>query len=233
MEFLAPLILGIAGSFHCIGMCGPIAIALPGSPDVSIYAYIRGRLLYNIGRILTYVLVGVIVGIGGSVIVLAGMGKYLSIGAGIAMIAMAVVQLALRRDVIPMGLLYKISKPFNRSIRALFASGSSASLFAIGLLNGLLPCGLVATALVGSLTAGSVWGAGMFMLFFGVGTLPAMLLTAFGNSFLSISVRSRMRMLAPYLVLLVGVLILMRGMNLGIPFVSPHHGDSSVTCCPE
>ena len=85
MEALSGLALGFLGSLHCIGMCGPIALALP-SQSKSKLSFYSGRLLYNLGRVITYSIMGLIIGLIGQKINLAGYQQIISVILGIAIL---------------------------------------------------------------------------------------------------------------------------------------------------
>jgi sulfite exporter TauE/SafE len=102
-------------------------------------------------------------------------------------------------------------------------------LFAVGASNGLLPCGMVYFAIAGSLATGSVQNGSLFMLLFGVGTMPLMvLLTQFGF-LINISARNTMKKAVPFFIAGMGILLILRGLNLGIPYVSPHFDNTAAT----
>ena len=173
MEWIGTgIVMGVLGSLHCLGMCGPIALGLPIAKARP--AFVAGRLLYNIGRVTTYVLLGGLFGLVGMLAVLAGYLQALSIGVGVLMIAAAVVMFVGRR-------LTTLSTLLSRAVQGLFAwipklyqRGGSLAMFAVGGLNGLLPCGLVYAALGVAATSGTTSGAMQFMAAFGLGTVPAM-----------------------------------------------------------
>lgn len=97
----------------------------------------------------------------------------------------------------------------------------SQTLFLLGMLNGILPCGMIFLALGSSLLAPNVWGSAAAMLFFGLGTLPGMFATGFFAHRMGDGFRIRIRAAYPYLMSLIGVMVLLRGANLGIPYISP------------
>jgi len=92
----------------------------------------------------------------------------------------------------------------------------------IGFLNGLLPCGMVYLALGSALATGNMLNGALFMIFFGLGTMPALLAVAMGGQLIPFSARQRLQKVLPVFVASMGLLLILRGMNLGIPFVSPH-----------
>ncbi len=216
MLYLTAFLTGLFGSFHCAGMCGPIAFALPGKGNSGIGFYI-GRLIYNSGRIFTYMLLGIILGAFGLGLKLAGIQQSLSIGAGILIILSIIFSKFTNA-----GSSFNPLKLFsNKLFKSLFAKANMASLFAIGVLNGLLPCGFVYIALIGATATQDVFHGAIFMMIFGLGTLPMMFGVSVIGQFLSSSIRNRISKLTPYLAILIGCLFIVRGLNLGIPYLSP------------
>ena len=230
MELLITAFLtGFVGSFHCMGMCGPIALALPNVGN-TLTGKISGRLAYNIGRIVTYALLGVLLGTFGLGLKLAGLQQSISIVAGVLIIIMVVFTSGVIER--------KIGSPFKllkgETIAKLFKMKSHGGLFLIGALNGLLPCGFVYIALIGSVATQSSLQGAMFMVCFGLGTLPMMFGVSMAGQFISIQIRTRITKVVPYLAVLIGCVFILRGMNLGIPYVSPQISNDQQTvkdCC--
>ncbi|RYY94995.1 MAG: sulfite exporter TauE/SafE family protein, partial [Chitinophagaceae bacterium] len=168
-------LIGAAGSLHCLGMCGPLALSLP-LPQTTVAGRLKGGLLYNAGRITTYALLGLVLGTVGEVLLRPEWQRGLSLGIGaLLLLYLAGGQKRLDRA-------GTSAKPFLKlrsALSGLFHKHNYASVFSIGLLNGLLPCGTVYLALLTSFLAGSALKGGLFMAFFGMGTLPAMLLMVF------------------------------------------------------
>ncbi len=221
MEWLiAGLTFGFLGSFHCIGMCGPIALALPRK-STAYLRFVFSRLIYNTGRVITYVTLGVLVGLFSQIISISGYQQGLSITVGIILLLTLGWQklrgLFQKMESLPNKL---IGKATNR-IKALFSNNSLGSLFLIGVLNGFLPCGFVYMALATALTFGSVESSLLFMTGFGIGTIPAMLGISLAGSFISATFRRKLQKLSPYFIAVVGIILILRGLNLGIPFISP------------
>ncbi len=225
IELLAGLVLGLGGSLHCAGMCGPIAIALPSSRSASGswigWSQAGQKMAYQFGRVVTYTTLGAIVGLGGSWIALTGYSRTLSIVSGIAMIAALAIQLLWKRELITGRHIRRAIEPIKRGLTVLLSSHGTLTHFGIGLLNGLLPCGLVTAALLGSLGTGSVDVGALFMLGFGLGTVPLMSAIAIGGSRLSCQVRQKLRYAAPTISIVIATLFILRGMALGIPHISP------------
>lgn len=221
MEWIiAGLVFGFLGSFHCVGMCGPLALALPGSDRGTVYL-VFSRLIYNLGRVITYSTLGLAVGLMSSMISISGFQQGLSISVGI-IILLGLTVSAFRQKLnewkaYPSSMMRKATRP----IKSLFRKGDIGSLFLIGLLNGLLPCGFVYMGLATALTTGTVTESVLFMGGFGFGTFPAMLGMSLAGGFISLSMRRRLQNFSPYFIAVVGVLLVLRGLNLGIPFISP------------
>ena len=115
----------------------------------------------------------------------------------------------------------------------LFRTHKFSSLFSIGLLNGLLPCGLIYLAITSSFITGTSLKGGLFMLFFGLGTLPMMLAAVFFGNYMNQQLRTRLRKSVPLFLFVMAALLILRGMGLGIPYISPAfaaHTADAVSC---
>jgi hypothetical protein len=219
MDFLQPLIIGLLGSFHCMGMCGPIALALPLKQD-SWNTRIVSGLLYNLGRVITYAFLGLVFGLLGLGIHMWGFQQWVSIGVGTVMILSVAFPVLFHGSKLTTGL-DRVLSGFKRAFGRFFGLRTYLSVWVIGLLNGFLPCGLVYIALAGALVSTSPADGAIYMVIFGLGTIPALLaLSLLGNVF-SMSFRRGMQQLLPFLIILIGILFVLRGMNLGIPYLSP------------
>lgn len=211
---------GLVGNFHCAGMCGPIAIALPTN-KYSWPERLLGSLLYNLGRTITYSVLGAIFGLVGKGFVMAGFQQWLSITMGVVMILLALFPSLLHN---PFGQTTGVTNlilPIKKKLSSLFSTSSYTALFSIGLLNGLLPCGLVYFAIVGAIAAGSVWEGALFMAFFGLGTLPIMFTLPLIGTLLTGKVRQYLTKTIPVMMIVVGGLFIIRGLGLKIPYLSP------------
>jgi sulfite exporter TauE/SafE len=214
------LVLGLMGSFHCAGMCGPIAIALPLHGN-TIPQKIYGGLLYNIGRTLTYGVMGALFGLLGQGVEMIGFQQKISVIMGALMIISVLFPSIFKNQ-------YKLDKSWFKfvgklktTIGSMFSIRSFSSLFLIGLLNGLLPCGLVYMAIAGAIGTGEVVLGSLYMIAFGLGTIPMLLSISLAGNILSATVRTKINKLIPVLVVIVGIFFILRGLSLGIPFLSP------------
>jgi uncharacterized protein len=213
-------IIGLLGSFHCVGMCGPIALALPLNTG-SWTSRIGGTLLYNSGRILTYIMLGAIFGLLGKGIQLAGFQLWASILIGSIMILMVVFPMIMGSRISVNTIFRGYTHHLFSRFQKLFHKGSASSFFSIGLLNGFLPCGLVYVGVAGAINTGNISTSMFYMALFGMGTAPVMMgVTLLGN-FLSFTVRNRINRITPYIIILLGILFILRGLSLGIPYISP------------
>ena len=216
MIFLTAFITGLLSSFHCAGMCGPIALATPTVGDTNAQR-IFGKFIYQFSRIMVYVMLGLLFGWFGYGLHLAGFQQRISIIAGVVMI-IGVVLTYFQFQSKFTTILFSF---FSRSAGKLFQQKSYTGLFLIGLLNGILPCGMVYLGLMGSLATQRLADGALFMFLFGIGTLPMMFTISIAGQFLSQTIRSYINKYVPLFVLLVGCLFILRGLNLGIPYISP------------
>jgi len=221
MDIITPLTIGIVGSLHCMGMCGPIVVALPLKKH-NLASKIIGALLYNSGRIVTYGAIGIIFGMLGRGIRLAGFQQWTSILLGVAMVVSVLFPFFFREKITIGDLFAGYSSRLIVRLRKMFADRSYFSLLMIGLLNGLLPCGLVYVAVAGAISSGNVLTGALFMMLFGLGTVPLLLTASLASDVIGQRIRMKMQRVVPYFVFMLGVLFILRGMSLGIPYVSPN-----------
>jgi hypothetical protein len=219
-------LLGLVGSLHCAGMCGPLALALPAAGNTPA-SYVLGRVAYNAGRIVTYCLLGIVFGLAGYTFLMAGLQRWVSIALGVALLLGLVAsrRLALARPVTA------AVNQLKAAMSGLLRRRSLASLAALGLLNGLLPCGLVYVAGAGAAATGSTLAGASYMTAFGVGTVPMMLAISLSGKLVPTALRLKLVKTVPVCVFLLGTLLILRGMSLGIPYVSPDLSVSGASCC--
>jgi uncharacterized protein len=215
---LTALLTGLLGSFHCVGMCGSLVLAIQAQRWQSI-------VLYHTGRSMLYAVFGLLFGLFGRGLYIAGFQQYISVILGIAMIIFVV---------IPNGhfpFLYGYYQKARQFFKPFQQRNQWAAAFVLGVLNGLLPCGLVYIAVFAAIaTADALYGA-LYMFLFGVGTMPLLLALHFTQHQLPTAWRIRMTKTVPYFVVLVGCLLIMRGLDLGIPYLSPHFAPYIIACC--
>ena len=182
MEIFTGFVIGLLGSLHCIGMCGPIALALPTGPGKSIRFY-SGRLLYNFGRVITYSVFGLIFGFIGKNLAIVGLQRWVSIISGVLIIIIVLLPSAAKTGLImklPFG---KATQKIKDAFGNLFRKGSLSSMLFIGIVNGLLPCGFVYVGIAGAMAVGDVGMGVVYMALFGLGTIPVMFVTSVSGKF--------------------------------------------------
>lgn len=233
-EILTSFFVGLFGSLHCIGMCGPIAIALPVPKTDNLY-FIAGRLLYNIGRVVTYSFLGAVFGLLGSRLVISGFQQSVSITLGIAIVIAVLIPPKYKAKISQHTLVQKITLPLKSGISDLFKQGTFSAMFLIGILNGFLPCALVYVALAGAIASGDAISGTAVMILFGLGTIPAMFAATLFGKFINLNIRRKINKAIPVLALVLGLLFIIRGLGLGIPYISPKISaqvvdDSNMDC---
>lgn len=209
--------IGILGSLHCIGMCGPIALSLPvhQMPAAQKYSNI---LLYNTGRAITYALMGAVLGLLGSSFQLFGLQQILSITGGVLILMTALIYYFKPGWLAGGKWGAKISSLLGQQMRK---EKSYSTFLTIGMLNGFLPCGLVYMALISAFATGTVWQGSLLMFFFGLGTLPLMSILMISGKWLKSSTKNLFKKIVPVWIVAMAVVMILRGMNLGIPYISP------------
>jgi uncharacterized protein len=229
-------IIGLAGNFHCLGMCGPIAMALPGSGAARQKAPL-GKLLSNGGRIITYSLLGLLAGLFGQSLALTTSQQHLSVGVGIMMLLFVLVPGRHTQKLNVFKPLARFTAAIKKQFSILFQKRSFFAMFLTGLLNGLLPCGLVYAALAGAIATGYATEGMAYMAFFGLGTLPLMLGISVAGQYISLEWRRKLTKVTPVFTVILAVLFILRGLNLGIPMLSPEviqsGTDVKMECCTK
>jgi len=213
-------LLGLFGSLHCAVMCGPLMLSLPISQKNQMW-YAVQLVLYQLGRIIVYTFLGLLVGVIGNSIILFTNQETLSLFVGIILIIFTFIYFSRRYfkslDRFQVILISPISRLMGRIYGLPFWG-----LFA-GMLNGLIPCGMVYLALATALNSASIKDAASFMFLFGLGTTPLMLLISLGGIYLKRYIRFNPNKLIPWFMLFLGALFILRSTELGIPFLSPEH----------
>ncbi len=226
---VSAFILGVLGSFHCVGMCGPIAFMLPLDHKNQLKKLFQIS-LYHLGRLLAYSIIGLFFGLVGKSLNIFGMQQGLSIGIGIVMILVVLIPTSLLMK-------YKFSKPIYRIIsRIKSALGKELkkktpdTFLTIGFLNGFLPCGLVYIAVFAAVALGSILSSTLYVLLFGLGTIPLMTLVVYASHFFKAKwIRKHVQKAVPVFIIMIGLLFILRGMGLGIPYVSPKQSTETIS----
>lgn len=213
-------LMGLLGSLHCAVMCGPLMLSLPLQKSSQLKAAVQ-LLLYQFGRILVYTLLGLLVGWLGNNLLVVTNQQNLSIVIGVVLVLFAILQISGQYVQKLSALQLYMVKPISKLIGKIF--GMPFWGFFAGTLNGLIPCGMVYLALATALNTATVREGAMFMLLFGLGTSPLMLLISLGGIYLKKYVRFNSQKFIPWFMVFMGLLFILRAANLGIPFISPDH----------
>ncbi len=214
------LVLGILGSFHCIGMCGPIAFLLPldqRNKNKRIFQLIS----YHTGRLLTYGLLGFVFGLAGKSLNLFGIQQQLSIIIGVSMIVMILIPSKILNRYYFSKPMYTFVAKVKNAMGVYLKKKNSKTFFTLGFLNGLLPCGLVYMAVFGALASGGATYGALYLVLFGLGTIPLMTVAIYLGNFLKGKAKQNILKAIPVFVVIIGLLFILRGMGLGIKYISP------------
>jgi len=211
------IVLGFLGSFHCVGMCGPIALAVGGAGKKK---FIGNKILYHLGRSITYAFLGLVVGSLGFSLALAGIQQGLSIGMGILILIFAL-SFKKSEQFLSIPFFSTLILWIKRTLGKYLKSGKSSAYFTTGMVNGLLPCGMVYMALVAALALQTPLMGAAYMFFFGIGTVPLLLILMVSGSLFSFSLRQKFQSAIPYLGVLIGIFFIFRGLGLGLNGFSP------------
>ncbi|MBL7804500.1 MAG: sulfite exporter TauE/SafE family protein [Saprospiraceae bacterium] len=222
-------LLGLAGSLHCVGMCGPIVLALPLPAAARRQVAVQAS-AYHAGRILTYSALGLGFGLLGKGLVLAGMQQIASIVAGALMLFAAVFMTRWERLLTGGKWFSSFTIPLQNKLGRLLRHRPSGASFAVGLLNGLLPCGMVYLALAGAITSSDAWHGALFMAMFGLGTAPLMIGASVAGQTLKADFRRRFRLVQPFLLAIAGILLLVRGLQLDLSLFESAVPPANLDC---
>lgn len=227
------LIFGFISSLHCVGMCGPIAMMLPIDQNNSFKKWSQIA-TYQLGRVVAYASLGLLFGVLGSGFFFAGFQQQLSILVGVLMILIAIIpekKLAQYNFSKP---IYKLISNVKTQLGLQFKNKSYKSLFLIGLFNGYLPCGMVYAALFGAMAMNHVFLGSLYMILFGLGTIPLMTVVVNLLKSTSFAFYTKIQKAIPIVIIFIGILFIVRGFGLNIPYVSPSsmnlHIQSEVNC---
>lgn len=213
-------ILGLLGSLHCIGMCGPIAFMLPVNRENS-FKKIAQVSIYHTGRLLAYGLIGALFGVVGKGFYLFGIQQQLSIIVGLIMILVVLLPATFFSKFNVVSPLYSVISKIKSALGNTFKKKTADTFLTIGFLNGFLPCGLVYMAVFASLVTKNVALGSMYMILFGAGTIPLMTMAVYLGKFVNTAVKQRIQKAIPVFIVVIGMLFIIRGLGLDIPYISP------------
>ena len=212
-------LFGLFGSFHCVGMCGPIAFMLPIDRSSRLKSILQTS-IYHLGRIFSYATIGAIFGLLGKGFYFFGLQQQLSIVVGVLMILSVLLPKLFQKIPITKPII-RFTNSVKSNLGASLKNKETPTFFTIGFLNGLLPCGLVYMAIFGALTSSTFYEGALYMALFGIGTIPLMTAVVLLGNVTNVINRKRIQQLIPIVVIVIGMFFVMRGLGLGIPFISP------------
>lgn len=209
--------LGLFGSLHCLGMCGALSCTFCSRPDRSRLQVLWDTVSYQVGRVMTYMALGVLLGLISELVVLAKLQSGVSIAMGVLFILAVLTTVDIERMMTRVPLMQRYYTSLRSYLGRLYARSDRQPRLLLGMVNGLLPCGMVYMALAGSLTSGGLLAGMLFMLAFGLGTLPLMILFTVGVSQVPGRVRLYFRRGVPYVTFLFGAYLIARGWGASLP----------------
>lgn len=231
----AGFILGITVSLHCAGMCGPLVLVL-NSERQNLGKVLLKNFLYGLGKTITYFALGMVIGSIGFGVHIAGMQQYLSLATGIILL---IVVLMKAMKIEPKIVFFEeINSKIKRGITLLIVRNNIKGALVFGLLNGLLPCGVLYIALSVALNSGTPLNSGLYMASFGFGTLVMLFAIALGGNFINRSFRKYTPLVSRALSVIVALMLIIRGLNIGVQYLSPkvvsnNDGDKLECCKPS
>lgn len=229
--FPLAFLMGLLGSLHCAVMCGPIMLSMPLDKN-AIWKNAVQLLLYQLGRVFVYTILGLLIGLVGNSFQFLVNQKVLSISIGIALLFFAFIQFTGRYQKYISGFQSTLLKPISKAMGKLLTLKFWG--FFVGMLNGLIPCGMVYLALATALNLADVQKSAQYMFLFGLGTTPLMLMISLGGIYLKKYIRFNTNKLIPWFMLFLGLIFILRSADLGITFLSPYlgvgHGSGAVDC---
>tara|TARA_R110002074_G_scaffold167299_3_gene328383 strand:- start:61832 stop:62536 length:705 start_codon:yes stop_codon:yes gene_type:complete len=217
---LSAVILGLMGSLHCVGMCGPIAFMLPVD-QTNNYKKFGQIFIYHFGRLMAYGIIGLVFGFLGKGLSIFGAQQKLSIAIGVLMILVVLIPYKTFNKYNLSKPIYKVISKVKNKLGKELKKKSPDTFLTIGFLNGFLPCGLVYMALFGAIAMGNALQGGLYMMLFGLGTVPLMTTAIYFSGLLKGGIRQKVQKAIPVFVVIIGLLFILRGLGLGIPYVSP------------
>ena len=209
--------LGFLGSLHCAGMCGPLSLAYFSARNGGLRTSVLDAFLYQGGRIGAYMVLGLVMGGLGSIAVLGGLQRVLTIVLGVTFLAMFVFSVHPDKLATFVPGWRRLYSMLTGKLTHLLSGSAAVPAWFFGFTNGLLPCGLVYLGISGALSLGNIWGGMGFMLFFGLGTWPMMVAVLLGFRWITPAVRQRFTRIYPLAMALLGLYLIYRGSMSVLP----------------
>lgn len=216
MIYITAISLGLVGSLHCLGMCGPLALSAAQHGHNNYWQALRSTLWYHTGRLSTYIILGVLIGLVGEFVYITGVQKVSNLILGLGVLLYFVTRIA-PSITLKFSILSKIEGLVSHFISSLYQRLGYSSPLVIGFINGLLPCGLVYVALAGALTTSDLLESSLFMLCFGLGTVPLLFTLSMVWRYIPKHMIARLRSLHLYFGVCFGLFLIYHAMDIGIP----------------
>lgn len=222
--------LGLIGSLHCIGMCGPLTLLLPKA-NYSKFKFVLGRVLYNLGRITTYAILGFFIGTIGESLGLFISQKTLALALGITILLFIVLTKMFNLQLNIYGNIAKFTSIIKSNLKINSNKFNLINQLIFGFLNGFLPCGLLYGALSAAFLMETKLQSSLFMISFGIGTLPLMFIASMGFGVLSNFLRIKAKNIIPITYSIVAIWLILRGLSIPIPSIyTPPSIDKPIEC---
>ena len=209
--------LGLFGSFHCIGMCGALSCAFCNRHGQSKLQLLTNSVMYQMGRVATYTLMGILLGVFSELLILGGFQQWLSIGLGLLFVMTALLQVDIERSMAQVPRMQTFFLSVKSVMGRVYKKSDKYPRLFLGMLNGLLPCGMVYLAMAGAVTATDWQGAALFMVAFGLGTIPLMVIFNLGLGLTPAYIQGWFRSAIPAITFAFGLLLIARGWGIRIP----------------
>jgi len=235
MILISAILLGFLGSMHCVGMCGPLVIAIPVKSQSKLQVLMNG-LSYNFGRVISYSFIGLIFGLLGESLSIIMLQSQLSIALGSIILLYLILPKSIKSKLKSNGKFTLHVGRMKSKMGALISRTTLSGSTLLGVLNGFLPCGLVYAAVAGAVATGNIFDSVIYMALFGIGTIPAMATLYYFKNQIDLQIRRKINKFIPYGIALVAIIMIFRGLNLGIPMLSPDlnkhtHTEKAEACC--
>jgi len=198
-------------------MCGPLALAVQSSKKVQGSAAFFSSLQYNTGRTIGYVSLGLLFGILGSAASFGGVQRGVSILLGVVMVLFFLFSINPDHLISKVPAINRFYTSISQKLIGLLRKSEKVPSLYLGTINGFLPCGLVYIAIAGAISLSNIWGSIGFMLFFGLGTFPAMIGVTLGHQAVSQKLRMSLKRLYPIITLVMGAYLIYRGLMSKLP----------------
>lgn len=214
-------IFGLISSLHCVGMCGPLTLLLPLDKKNEV-KFIVQFILYILGKSSTYALFGILFGVIGRGFFLAGLQQNIAIVSGLMLMILAFIPEKRWIKFNFLTPLFKYTNKIKSEFHFILKSKSNFKFYILGFFNGFLPCGLVYLSLFSALRFTTIGEVTLYMFVFGLGTLPLLFLFNRSSNFIKNKWNVTFQKIIPFFIFFIGLMMVLRGLSLNIPYVSPN-----------